>query len=147
VPVVTLYDRFTTQSGVLQQKGTAIGQANMEQGQQRQWMVPDLGSGSFTIPGLAKAFDRTEMGNGYATAFTSPQGSAGDAMAAKLQSDYLASQERAYRCRKNGKVRCGLHAATRRTAHGAKNGVFGRVSSYVQDVIQAGSAGFLPRSS
>jgi hypothetical protein len=139
--VVVLYDRFVTQLAALQAYDIAIGAANVEFGNQRQWMVPDLGSGSFTIPGFAGAFDRSEPATGYGESFTSENGSAGDAMAAKLQSDYLAAQERAYRSRKNSKIRCGFHAATRRTAHGAAAGVFARVAGHVQDVIQAGSAG------
>ena len=53
--VVVLYDRFVTQLGALQAFGISIGAANVEFGNQRQWMVPDLGSGSFTVPGFAGA--------------------------------------------------------------------------------------------
>jgi hypothetical protein len=142
MPVGLLYDRYVTQSAVLRVKDAAAAAASLENGQ-RPWMVPDLGDGSFTIPGLADAYDRSEMSEAYSLILTQPGGTQGDAMAAKLQSDYLASQERAYRLRQSGPVRCAMHAAARRQAHGAVNGVFGRVDAFVQDLIMAGAANYV----
>ena len=142
MPLGNLDDRYLSQTLQLRTVNTALAAASTESGQ-RSWMVPDLGTGDLTVPGLAKAFDRSTVADNYSQILTSQDGTDGDAMAAKLQSDHLAAQERAYRLRSAGPVRCGLHAAARRAAHGMTNGVFGRVDSYVQDLLLAGSAGFV----
>lgn len=141
MPLGVLDDRYVSQTLQLRTVAATLALAAIESGQ-RYWMVPDLGTGSLTITGLAAAFDRTTIANNYATVLTSQDGTDGDVTATKVQSDYLASQERAYRLRSSGPVRCALHAAARRNAHGMTSGVFGRVDSYVQDLLVAGSAGF-----
>jgi hypothetical protein len=136
----TLYERYVTQGTLLREYGANIGAAGVENAQ-RQWMVPDLGFGTFTVAGFAEAYNRDFIAEAYANILSTPElGTPGDAMSAKMQSDYVAAQERAFRSRTNGPIRCAMHAASRRAAHGLANGVFGRADSYIQDVLIAGSS-------
>jgi hypothetical protein len=143
MPIGMLYENFVNQGQQLRSTDEAIALALLEQGQ-RDWQVPVLGAiGDLSVPGLADAYDRTEIADAYNIMITNKEGSVGDAMSAKLQSDYLASQERAYRLRSVGPVRCAMHAAARRYAHGLPDGAFGRVEGYAQDLILAGAAGYV----
>jgi hypothetical protein len=146
MPVGTFAERFVAQTVRLQYYGVVNSNAavNLDQ---REWMVPDLldEPALQSIAGLADAYARVEAAELYQAALTDPLGAAGDAMAMKLQSDYLAGQERAYRLRQMSPLRASLHASARRYAHGATGaGVFGRVASHIQDLLVAGSAGFRP---
>ena len=142
MPMGNLYERYVVQGLALRTYDLEIAAAVTADGQ-RPWMVPDLGAGSWTIPGLAAAYDRSAIGEAYADILSSSEGTLGDAMAAKLQSDYLGCQERAYRAQSTSPVRARIHAAARRSAHGnASGGVFSRIDGYVQDLIVAGASGY-----
>lgn len=126
-------------------KTTAEGIADslLNEGQ-RPWQTPPDWSGDpLDVEGMADGFDRSEAGEVYGEALQSEEGSAGDAASMKLQSDYLATRERAYRLRHATPIRCALMAASRRAGHGdAGAGVFARVESFAQDLIVAGASGF-----
>jgi hypothetical protein len=141
MPIGHLDSNYVAQSNTLADYGTTDGDANLEQ-DQRMWMVPELNGASWDIPGWAAAYSRKGIGDVYTQVLSYPSGSAGDAMAMKMQSDYVATQERAYRLRQLSPVRACMHAAARRLGHGQDNGIFGRIDSTIQDVIAAGAAGF-----
>ena len=139
MPLGQLYDTFVTESLRLRMYGELLAAASQEQGV-RYWMYPNLSSpAEWTWPGLAIPYDRDLIAEAYDTIISDPEGTDGDGMSAKLQSDYLASQERAYRLRQSGPLRCVMHAAARRAGHGNPFGAFGRVEIYAQDLIVAGA--------
>lgn len=106
---------------------------------QRWWMMPAIASGN--------PLDPTWMGLPYSRSalnFLYPfimnlNGSTGDAMACRVQADYLSAQERAFRLRHASPVRCLLHAASRRAGHADSNlGPLARTVIYVRDLINSG---------
>lgn len=141
-----LYDVFLAQQEAERSYAGRASSAARGSGT-RSWFVPG-GSWSgdpLDLPGVAAAFSRTAIAGAYQSFFFDPAGTAGDCLAAKLQSDYLASQERAYRLRHLTPVRAAAHACARLAGHAdAGNGVFARVSGYLQDILVAGSAGLPP---
>jgi len=144
MPLGQLDANFITQSYYLREYAYYISLANAGI-EQRFWMVPGLGAeGDLSPEGLAFAYDRDPISEAYAEALTSPEGTVGDGMSLKMQSDYLAAQERAYRLRSQGPVRCCMHASGRRYGHAQDNGTFGRIEAYAQDLIIAGAAGYVP---
>lgn len=108
---------------------------------QRTWMMPALLQG--------KPFDPSWPGHPYTRNFLNliypvinifRLGSTGDAMACKIQADYLSAQERAFRLRHASHIRCLVHSAGRKMAHTDLNaGVLIRPIAYVQDLISSGS--------
>lgn len=114
--------------------------------QLREWALGNLDAwtGRVLIPqDIGSAFDRNEAGAVYGNALLRPnQGSAGDAMSAKVQSDYLAAMERAFRARHATPIRSELFAAARRSGHAMAAGPLGRVATYAQDLLVSGNTGF-----
>ena len=110
----------------------------------REWFLGDtrIWSGDpLDIDAIANAFARATSGDSYAAAMTSSTGAVGDAMAAKMQSDYLAAMERAFRMRHASPIRCVMHAASRRLGHGnAADGPIARVQTLAQDMLVAAAA-------
>lgn len=112
----------------------------------RAWMRPPTGEWTgdpMDIEGLNKAFDRTEANTLYDKALHAPkaQGKLGDCAATKLQVDYVAVAERAYRTRHASRIRCMVHAAGRLRGHGdpAKGLYTDSVIPYIQDIIKGTS--------
>lgn len=113
---------------------------------QRPWDVPeDLKDKDLTdIPGLHDpAFDRNEMNANYdeAMASATDPGTLGDVMGVKLQVDYVASEERAFRLRHATSVRCIVVAHGRALGHGHDKGVYAAAENLVGDHILAGAQG------
>ncbi len=93
---------------------------------------------------MDQAFDREAINQNFAELFAASDnaGTIGDATSLKLQGDYVAVVERAYRARVATPLRCMAHAAARRAGHGHAAGVFtGGVLQYAQDAIKAGQIG------
>jgi hypothetical protein len=141
MPMGQIDGLFTIQQDLLRAYAGAIAAAALESGQ-RAWLIPYLGGGPLDNPGIAAGFDRSDIADLYAAILTSPQGSSGDAMAMKVQSDYLASQERALHLRHKTNIACVMNAAARRLGHAAPAGSLGRVDGYAQDLILAGDSGY-----
>ena len=92
---------------------------------QRRWQVP-LGIDITDPAGIGTAFDRSKINLIYIRALTkgpplglgdnAPEGEGrvSDCQVEKIQLDYLAAQERAFRLRHASSVRCVMHAANRR---------------------------------
>lgn len=140
-----LYERFLAQQEAARTYAEASSLA-AQGADVRQWYVPDLGTGwdgdPFNMAGVAAAFSRAEPTENYQAFFFYQFGTAGDCVAAKMQSDYLACQERAYRLRHLTPVRASAHACARHRGHAnAGVGVFARLTSHIQDVLVAGSTG------
>lgn len=113
-------------------------------GSQRRWQIlPLIGwSGDpLDIPGIKYKFDRTSIGSQYADCLSgSESGTVADAMALKLQNDWLAAQERAFRLRHATSVRCAVHAAARRSGHAKESGVLTTgIQTYLENIIKGGS--------
>lgn len=111
---------------------------------QRRWYAPpasDWTGDPLDVAGASAAFDREGLNADYKGALVDG-GTVGDCMAAKLQIDYVAVGERAYRTRHATRIRSAAHAAGRRRAQGSAGGVFvSGVLPYVQGVIAAASGG------
>ena len=127
---------------------------------QRSWWMGNVGNwpgpGDVTDPAAAAAvFDRAETAEIYAAAVfneanseegltdadvdESTVGTTGDAASAKIQSDTLATMERAFRLATMSPVRCELAAAARRAGHALVNGPVGRTARVAVDFIEAGA--------
>jgi len=94
--------------------------------QKRVWMYPELNGWTGDpqdIPGANQAFDRTMLNQIYDIALTSSggRGKVGDCAATKIQVDYIATAERAFRTRHATRIRSMMHAAGRRCGHGEPN--------------------------
>ena len=124
-----------------------IGLSHTMEGQRR-WVIPPyrtfLGdipawSGDTTdIRGMNQAFERTELNAQYSQSLmdiNSPN-KTGDMAAAKLQIDYLAAEERAFRTRHMSRIRAVAHNTARKLAHGDARGQYlGVVLPYVPNVL------------
>lgn len=105
------------------------------------WFLGDLDAWSgdaLQVAAVGAAFARDGVGSAYSAALANG-GTAGAAAGAKVQSDYLALAERAFRMRHASPVRCRLQAAGRRLAHADEEaGVIARVVACAQDFLNAG---------
>jgi hypothetical protein len=107
---------------------------------QRRWMLPEgLANVSLFSPqDFEKGFDRQEANADYEAALNR-DGTIGEGAAARIQVDYMAMQERAFRSRHTTPVRAMAHAACRRRGHADPAGVHqGVVVQHVADVQKAG---------
>lgn len=98
-------------------------------GTQRQWYLPPLDSWTgdpYDIAGMNYAFDRSALNAAYVAVVsdTLRRGRQGEAMILKLQIDYLAALERAFRTRQSSSIRAKVHAGIRRKSHGASGGLY-----------------------
>jgi hypothetical protein len=104
----------------------------------RQWMLPTGTNSdySFSDPRFwIGPYSRSNLGLAYQQALSGP--SQGICLALKLQSDYLAGQERSCRLNYLDPIRASIHAAARRAGHALPDGVLGRVVRHVQDILTA----------
>lgn len=111
--------------------------------ERRVWFVGDLDlwDGRVTDPTLiGGAFDRTTISDEYVAALEEEGGTVGELSATKMQCDYVASMERAFRLRFTNSVRAKFHAAARRKGHSAEKGVLARTMTFAQELIAAGTA-------
>lgn len=95
-----------------------------------------------SITGMSTPFYRRDSDRNYIQAVQTSQqtdgGRVADRMTAKMQIDYLATMERAFRLRHATSTRCALHAASRRSGQGASTGVFNTVMDYIKSVLHQG---------
>jgi hypothetical protein len=106
-------------------------------------MVPsDWVGDPFAIPTQhLPSFDRTKINEQYQEIHRSKTaGHIGDAASLKIQLDYVAAMERAFRSRHASPIRNIMHAAARHQGQGSSQGVFGAVRNYAQDLIAAAGA-------
>lgn len=113
---------FVPQMEQLESTSAAAAEAAFLQGQ-RQWMYPPLNDWSghpFDIIGMNSAFTRANLNSIYVQIMSDPNGcgTIGESMVVKLQVDYVAALERAFRTRYCSSVRAKLHAAARRQGQG-----------------------------
>jgi hypothetical protein len=129
MPYATSPDpEFLDQISKMEEASSAADKATTLKGQ-RQWMYPPLqgwDGDPQNITGMNKAFIRAHLNDLYKKilAQASPTGTVGEAMAVKLQVDYIAALERAFRTRHCSSVRAKIHAASRRRGQGNPDGVF-----------------------
>lgn len=137
-----VHTRFTAQVQQLAAEAGLIHQG-VTSGDGREWQLGDLNgwSGDVTdIPGMARPFDRSEIGQNFADVYQPAEpGTVGDAATLRLQNDYLAAMERAFRTRHASSVRCTIMAAGRRNGHQSGQGpLLDGVIRYAQDLLTAG---------
>lgn len=116
------------------------GTCNASSDRQRKWQMPNpwtwnlslfnISGGDSSIKG---AFDRSRANSLYTRALLKGrrlddgdlaqpgEGRTSDCQAEKIQIDYLAIQERAFRLRHSTSIRCSMHAAVRRRGHSTWN--------------------------
>lgn len=107
---------------------------------QRQWQIPSTLTGSIlNVPQLHEpAFNRDEINANYAEATRDPgnPGTVGDVIGLKLQIDYIACEERAFRARHTTLCRAFCLANGRRYGQGwgnvwdPKNGVEAAIAAF-----------------
>ena len=103
---------------------------------QRKWQIPEANGWDlnlFSISDMNNAFDRATINEVYLRAQmkTDPvgdfdkapagEGRVSDCQVLKLQIDYMAVRERAFRLRHATSIRCKMHGATRRRGHSSWN--------------------------
>lgn len=139
--VPELNEDFVNHMQVLQDTAEANGAATCLDGQ-RKWYYPPLNgwSGNVTdITGMNDAFARDDLGTQYQAVNTAASGGTiGESMVVKLQNDYIAAAERAFRTRHASSVRCRIHAASRRKGHGNSLGIFstnGNIQGWLNNII------------
>ena len=124
----------------------AASLANSLQGaSSRKWQVPEADGWDgnvLDLEGISKAYDRQGLNQAYEDLLKGGKGgSVGECAALKLQIDYLAVLERAFRTRHMTSVRARMHAAGRRRGHGNKSGVFtGSIVPHVQNLLKVGQS-------
>ena len=112
---------------------------------QRQWQIEPLRGWSgdpLDIADITKKFDRQEIDSNYQECLSDPNspGTTADTQALKLQADWVAVQERAFRTRHATSIRAALNAAGRRKGHKNEKGVIQTgVVKYIEDIIKRGS--------
>lgn len=120
----------------------ALAQSEADRtGRPRPWDLPRGLSDTLDIAGMTTPFNREEIDAAYEGLLADGQasGTMGDVVATKVQGDYVACVERAFRARHATPVRLAAMASGRRAGHGHPRGVFlGGVVQFVQDAIKAG---------
>jgi hypothetical protein len=93
------------------------------------------------IPELHHGFDRELLNEQYRDLHKKDNESTttGGASVLKMQIDYTAAAERAYRLRHATSVRCSMHNSIRKEAHGHAVGVFEKTLATVQATLKASS--------
>lgn len=112
--------------------------------EQPAWFYPHDGwqGDVLEIAGLNDAFSRAGVNRDYEACLNAqPPGSGGTAASLKIQVDYAAAVERAYRTRHASPVRCALHAAARLAGHGHAQGPLEAAADYASDLIHRGQNG------
>lgn len=113
---------------------------------QRRWFLPptsDWSGDPLDIAGMNAAFDRTDLNSLYVDVVSDEEqrGRQGEAMLLKLQMDYVASLERAFRTRHATSVRSRIHASGRLYGHGASGGLYapanGTIALWLQRILEA----------
>lgn len=133
-------DRFKKLIDAVAVRHEAAGKAAQNKGPATAFQ-PDKNEWSgdlLDIAGLAKPFDRNEHATDVqrAIADVEDSGTEGDLAASVMQSDLLATMERAFRLRCCTRVRARVHAGGRARAMSAANGVFKKgILGTVQDMV------------
>ena len=141
--LASVHDVFSDLLVRLQAASLVHAKAAISQVQQ-QWDGPaPVGSWSgnpLELDTLADAFDRDEVNDEYVTCLTSvPPGTTGDVSSLRMQVDYVAGAERAYRTRHCSSIRAAMHAAARRQGHGQDGGVYTVIGRQAQSLIDRGA--------
>lgn len=143
-PVGRIHDRFLDQVKAAKRNATVLDLATTA-GAQREWALLSRGNwngDTLDIPDTTKAFDRDVINQDYELMMSDAQnpGSLGSCISLKMQVDWLAALERAFRTRHATIVRSSVHAIARRRGHGSAEGVFlGGVLRYAQDTLHKGN--------
>lgn len=105
----------------------------------RVWMTPpELTASPLKPDAIAEGFSRKTADEAYQQALSDSE-KMGQAMAAKIELDYVANMERAYRMRQLRPPRAMAHAAARRAGHGTPGGTHsGVVLKFVTDIARLG---------
>ncbi len=144
MPVTSLDPDFLDHIAEIEDwSNTAAAASNLNA--QRQWMYPPLGTWNgnpLDIAGTTGAFDRTALNDLYEDIIANEEDTRiGETMVVKLQIDYLAALERAFRTRHCSSVRARIHASARRAGMGEGTGPFsGGVVLWLQRLLQAAAS-------
>jgi hypothetical protein len=141
-PKGKVHEVFRTLLDGLVSQAQSIAQGLKQTGQ-RKWQTPTEWDGSpLDLASMTEPFDRGEIGTNYEELISdaSAPGTVGDVASVKMQGDYVASMERAFRASRATPVRCLAHAAAARNGQGNSKGVFnGSILKYAEDCLQAGA--------
>lgn len=132
--IAQIYPQFQDHLAAIAAFSNAAADATQLSGQ-RMWMLPPVSAQDTYYPGtwdgdpwswvsMIYAWNRAEINDDYSTIIGDPaqEVGSGEAMVVKLQMDYIATMERAFRTRHASSVRCRIHAAARRIGHGSATG-------------------------
>ena len=136
-----IHDVFTTVITDLAAQATAQAAALRGTGLS-DWNRPTGVTDPLDVPGTTAGFDRAAINTNYGQVIGSAAaGTIGDVVALKVQVDYVAVVERAFRARHCTPVRLLGFAAARRRGHGNGAGVLvAGVLGFAQDALKAGQS-------
>jgi hypothetical protein len=142
IPVNQPDPNFLEHIDKFEEVSEAAAKASLLDGQ-RKWAYPPLNGWNGdpqAITDMNKAFDRNDLNAQYQELIKdkTQEGKIGEVMVTKLQVDYIAAAERAFRTRHCSSVRARLHSAARRRGQGDKKGIFtGGVVLHLQRLLDA----------
>jgi len=139
--IAKVYPEFLAHIDAIVESSQAASDATCLEGQRR-WDYPPTGLGWYGDPydlaNMNGAFDRTPFNTDYVAVISTPGQRVGEAIVIKLQLDYIAMMERAFRTRHASSIRCKLHASSRRGGHANLDGPFkGTMVAYLTGLLGA----------
>lgn len=133
---------FSKRISDLEQKAQKISSAFRNQSYM-EWHMPDEVQDPLDVPSLDKAWARNSINQEYDKLVgkqADASGSVGGAAAMKMQADFLAVEERAFRTRHASFVRCAAMAHGRLDGHGkTSRGIFSFIKDGIQSKIDLGN--------
>lgn len=123
--------KLAAASGAAQDSPTALGR--------RDWFIPQnlLGTTVLDIGSTKDGFDRSSLGAAYSDIVLNATGSLAESSCVRMQSDWIAGCERAYRVRHASPVRCSIHAMGRNSGRASSRGVYSRVLDTAESMLSS----------
>lgn len=138
-----IHDKFAERVKELEETADKMAKQFRDGSELRPWHVPKDNKSVLDVPTMhMPAWDRFEINKAYSEDIlsgTETGGTCGDLIATKIQADFMAVEERAYRLRHASYVRCAALAHGQLAGHGQKDsGIFSFVRDSLKMIIQRG---------
>lgn len=137
--------KFSARIDALEQKARNFADHFRHHNTYREWHVPADFVDPLDVPALhVPAWDRNDINQKYSEEIVGKRddasGSDGDARAMKIQADYLAVEERAFRTRHASMIRCAAFLHGRLDGHGKqKLSLFSYLRDSLKTIISRGA--------
>lgn len=139
----TIYAKFAARVAELESVAEKMSKQFRNGSALRPWHVPKDNKSTLDVPTMhMPAWDRFEINRAYSEDLLSGPangGTCGDLLAAKIQADFMAVEERAYRTRHASYVRSAAHAHGQLAGHGQKDrSIFAFIRDSLKMIIKRG---------